>query len=119
MGKRRDQLNAFYAGMKETNKRLPAQMKGFNMLHASLINNEGVLDKKAKELMSVAIACYARCENCIVTHVYQALKCNATEEEILEAGMVAVLFGGGPTIGFVATVLSESVSEFSSDFIKE
>lgn len=115
MGKRRDQLNAFRVGMKKTRQVLPDQVAGFSALHKAMIK-PGVLDVKTKELIGVAISCYNRCEYCIVSHVYAALKYKATQEEILEAGMVAVLFGGGPSIAYLTTVLNECIEEFGPDF---
>lgn len=115
MGKRREQLNEFYSGMKELNKINPEQIKGFNALLASELK-AGVLSVKKKELISVGIACYARCEYCIAYHVYNALKHGATAEEIQEAAFVSVVFGGGPAISYIATVLRECLLEFKDDF---
>lgn len=115
MGKRRDQLNEFYSGMKQVNMQCPENIAGFNKLLKSSVN-EGTLTHKMKELISVAIACYARCEYCIVYHVHSSLKAGATPEEIMEAGMVAVLFGGGPAMAYITTTLKDSIEEFKGDF---
>ena len=112
MGLRTRQLNQFYDGMKELKKTLPDQIDGFNTLLKAELNN-GCLDLKTKELISVAIACHARCEYCIVYHVYAAIKAGAGAEEILEAGMVSVVFGGGPAMSYVATILQDCIKEFS------
>jgi len=115
MGKRRDQLNEFYSGMKQVNASNPESIAGFNALLKSSVNG-GVLSHKDKELISVAIGCYARCEYCIVYHVYSALKAGASPEQVMEAGMVAALFGGGPSMAYIVTALKESIEEFRGDF---
>ncbi len=74
------------------------------------------LDLKTKELISVAIAVYIKCKYCIVTHVYNALKAGATEDEIMEAALVAVQFGGGPAISHCVTLVNESIKAFAHEF---
>ena len=76
----------------------------------------GEVDVKTKELMSVAIGCFSRCEYCIVYHCYKSLEAGATRGEIIEAAMVAVAFGGGPTMAYTVTLLKESLDEFEGDF---
>ena len=66
--------------------------------------------------MSVAIGCYNRCEYCIVYHSYKALEAGASKEEILEAAMVSVAFGGGPSMAYTVTLLQECIDEFEKDF---
>lgn len=77
---------------------------------------EGALDTKTKELISVGIAAYNRCEYCIVFHVYKALEAGATRAEIMEAAMVSVAFGGGPSMAYSVTLLKDAVDEFEKDF---
>ena len=76
----------------------------------------GALDVKTKELISVGIAVFSRCEYCIVYHVYKALGAGANRDEIIESAMVAVAFGGGPSMAYTVTLLHESVQEFEKDF---
>jgi AhpD family alkylhydroperoxidase len=116
MGKRREQLNEFYAGMKRVNMQNPEHITGFNALLQSSVN-DGELTHREKELISVALACYSRCEYCIVYHVYSAMKAGATPKQVLDAGMVSVLFGGGPAMAYIVTALKESLDEFKEDFI--
>ena len=58
----------------------------------------GALDTKTKELMALAIGCYARCEYCVLWHLDGALEAGATREEVIEALEVATLMGGGPAM---------------------
>ena len=111
----REILNELMTGMGEVGKTNPQAMKAFNDLVGATLG-EGSVDVKTKELISVAVSVYSRCEYCIVAHVYNALKVGATPEEIIEAGMVSVAFGGGPAIAYTATLLKQSVDEFAKDF---
>ena len=98
--------------------KMPEQLAGFS----TLLNSElaaGVLDFKTKEMISVALACYARCDYCIEYHVQSALKAGASPDEILEAAMVSVVFGGGPTMSYIATTLRECIEEFVVNEAKE
>jgi AhpD family alkylhydroperoxidase len=76
----------------------------------------GALDTKTKELISIGIGCYNRCVYCIVYHTYQALAAGATRDEILQAAMVSVAFGGGPAMAYSVTYLKDSLDEFEKDF---
>ncbi|WP_181685187.1 carboxymuconolactone decarboxylase family protein [Halorhabdus salina] len=60
----------------------------------------GALNTKTKELMSLAVGCAARCENCVLWHLDGALEAGATREEIIETLEVAVLMGGGPAMTY-------------------
>ena len=116
MGLRREQLNAFYSGMKKINKIIPDQLLGFNTL-LKTTKQKTSLDLKTKELISVAISCYTRCEYCIAYHVHEAFKAGAKQEEILDAAMASVLFGGGPSISYISTAILECIEEFKDDFL--
>lgn len=111
----REMLNGFVGGLgtlAETNGEAVNAFMG--LLGASY--EPGAVDLKTKELISVAIGCYNRCEYCIVYHTYKALEAGATREEIIESAMVAVAFGGGPTMAYSVTLLKESIDEFEGDF---
>lgn len=111
----RDILNEFVGGLNnlaETNGEMVGAFMG--LLGAAYTPN--TVDVKTKELISVAIGCYNRCEYCIVYHTYKAFEAGATKEEIIEAAMVAVAFGGGPSIAYSVTLLQDCIQEFESDF---
>ena len=75
------------------------------------------LDLKTKELIRrPELAVTYRCEYCIVYHSYKAFEAGATKEEILEAAMVAVAFGGGPSMAYSVTLLKDCIAEFENDF---
>ena len=111
----REMLNGFVGGLEslaETNG--PAVEAFMGLLGASY--EPGAMDLKTKELISVSIGCYNRCEYCIVYHTYKAFEAGATEQEILEAAMVAVAFGGGPSMAYSVTLLKDCIEEFKNEF---
>lgn len=111
----RTMLNEFMGGLQNLGKTNPNNMEAFmNLLGTSY--EPGKVDTKTKELISVAIGVYNRCEYCIVFHAFKALEAGATREEIMEAAMVAVAFGGGPTMAYSVTLLAQSIDEFEGDF---
>lgn len=111
----RQMLNKFSAGLEVLGTTNQEQLGAFmNLLGAAY--KPGAVDTKTKELISVAIGVYNRCEYCIVFHTYKALEAGATGEEIMEAAMVSVAFGGGPTMAYSVTLLKDSIEEFEKDF---
>ncbi|MEM1628974.1 MAG: carboxymuconolactone decarboxylase family protein [Desulfurococcaceae archaeon] len=58
------------------------------------------LDRKTKELMSLAIGIAIRCEPCILWHAAEAIKAGASMDEILDTIKVAVCMGGGPALAY-------------------
>lgn len=113
----RTMLNDFMNGMQIVAQGNGEQVNAFmNLLGAAYKPN--TVDTKTKELISVGIAAYNRCEYCIVFHVYKALEAGATPEEIMEAAMVSVAFGGGPSMAYSVTLLKDSIEEFRKDFNK-
>ncbi|MCR4429931.1 MAG: carboxymuconolactone decarboxylase family protein [Tepidanaerobacteraceae bacterium] len=113
----RELLNEFMTGVKEVSKTNGEHVKAFMDLLGA-VYKPGAMDTKMKELISVAIGAYNRCEYCIVYHVYKALEAGATREEIMEAAMVAVAFGGGPSMAYSVSLLKDSINEFEKDFKK-
>ena len=76
----------------------------------------GAIDLKTKELISIAVLAYNRCDDCIVYHVYKALEAGATKEEIIEATMIAVVLGGGPSMLYSGQIIMEAVEELAPEF---
>lgn len=70
-----------------------------------IASSEGVLQKKIKELMALAISIVTKCEPCMEWHVQQALLAGAADEEIFETIDVAVEMGGGPAHAYSRCVL--------------
>ncbi len=111
----RNILNSFMGGMKEVSKTNGKHVGAFmNFLGTSYAAEK--LDVKFKELISVAIGIYSRCDYCIVFHTYKAMEAGATREELMETAMVATAFGGGGTFAYSVTLLKDSIDEFEKDF---
>ena len=113
----REILNELNNGMGEIAKKNPEQFNTF-MNFAGAVLKEGAIDAKTKELISVAVGTYSRCEYCIVAHVYNALNLGATEDEIMEAAMISGAFAGGPAVANTASPVKQSIDEFAKDFQK-
>ncbi|HBG27194.1 MAG TPA: carboxymuconolactone decarboxylase family protein [Phycisphaerales bacterium] len=62
--------------------------------------NKGVLDKKTKELLMVALACAFRCPHCTESHLKGAMDAGATKEEITETLLIAAVEGAGTQLAW-------------------
>ena len=56
---------------------------------------QGVLDKKTKELLMAALACAFRCPHCLEEHIQGALDVGASKQEVTEALLIAAVEGAG------------------------
>ena len=111
MGRYTEKLNDIKKLIGKLQKQVPEQIGAFhNFMEA--VESTGALDQKHKELVNVGLAVAAQCEWCIALHVQGALKAGATKEEIVEAGMQAVLMHGGPALMYM-TPLEEAIEEFT------
>lgn len=91
-------------------------MEGYIKIHKSAFE-DGVLNKKTKELMALAIAITDRCDQCIALIINDALGSGATRREIVETINVAITMGGAPSVVYGAKAL-QAVEEFEEkDFI--
>ena len=88
----------------------PTVMETFEKLHQAA-GATGVLDRKIKELMALAISVTHGCDDCIAHHVHDAIEAGATREEIAEALSVAVLMGGGPGMIYASHAI-DAVDQF-------
>jgi AhpD family alkylhydroperoxidase len=111
----RKQLNDFIGGL-ETVGQTNGEAVGAFMGLLGAAYEPKTIDLKTKELMSIALGVYIKCEYCIVYHTYKAFEAGASKEEIMEAAMVSVAFGGGPAMAYTVTLLKECIDEFASDF---
>lgn len=93
-------------------KEIPDVMNGFSAL-AQAASKEGVLNKKTKELIALALGVAARCDGCIGFHVQALVKLQVTREELLETLGMAIYMGGGPSLMTAADALS-AFEEFTS-----
>lgn len=93
-------------------KEIPDVMSGFSQL-AQAASKDGVLDKKTKELIAIALAVSNHCPGCIGFHTQTLVKLNTSREELLEALSMAIYMGGGPSLMYAAEVL-DAYDEFSA-----
>lgn len=84
---------------------LPEVMKGFNDL-ARAATADGVLDKKTKELIALALGVAARCDACLGFHAKALVQLGATVQEVEEALAMAVYMGGGPSLMYSANAIA-------------
>lgn len=92
-------------------KEIPDTMAGFSAL-AQAATKEGVLNKKTKELIAIALAVANHCPGCIGFHSQALVKLNTSREELLETLGMAIYMGGGPSLMYAAEAL-EAFEEFS------
>jgi AhpD family alkylhydroperoxidase len=83
----------------------PELMKGFSDM-AVAVSKEGVLDKKTKELIALALGVASHCDGCIGFHTQALAKLGATEKEVIETLGMAVYMGGGPSLMYAAEAIS-------------
>ena len=94
----------------ELAKAAPGPMAGFAQLRKQA-TADGVLSRKVKELIALAVAVTTHCDGCVAYHTHDAVRAGATKEEIAEAIGVAVMMGGGPALVTGAEAL-EAASQF-------
>ena len=80
-------------------------MKGFSDL-AAAATKDGVLDKKTKELIALALGVAARCDGCLGFHTQALARLGATKQEVVETLGMATYMGGGPSLMYAADALS-------------
>lgn len=83
----------------------PDVMKGFSEL-ANAASQDGVLDKKTKELIALALGVAAHCDGCIGFHTQALARLGASKQEITETLGMAVYMGGGPSLMYAAEAIN-------------
>ena len=103
--------NRILHNMKELGKERPKVMQGFQAL-SNAANEDGVLDLKTKEYISLAIGIASQCDGCIGFHVKKLVELGCTRTELAEVLGVCVYMGGGPKLMYAAEAL-HAYDEFS------
>lgn len=98
--------------MEKLGKENPKEMGAYGQFIQSVLH-ESHISLKTKELIAVALSVSSQCDWCIPYHARMALKAGATKEEIMDAGMVAVLMNGSPALMHLIPLL-KAVEEFTS-----
>jgi len=66
---------------------------------------QGVLDKKTKELMMLALACVFRCPHSVEEHIQGAIDAGASKTEITETLLITAAEGAGTQLAWNKDVL--------------
>ncbi len=88
----------------ELRKLAPDAMQGFYAL-AKSATADGVIDKKTKEMIALAIGVTQRCDGCIGFHAKALKELGASRQEIAEVMAMCVYMGGGPALMYAADAL--------------
>lgn len=79
---------------------------------------DGVLDRKTKELIALALGVAARCDACLGYHIQALVKLGVSRPELDETLGVAVYMGGGPSLMYAANAIA-AFEEFSAILVVE
>jgi AhpD family alkylhydroperoxidase len=107
----RDLTHMVSANLATLRTSTPDVMKSFGDLGRAATAT-GVLDKKTKELIALALSVAARCDPCIGFHTQTLVKLGATRQEIDETLGVTTYMGGGPSLMYAASAVA-AFDEFS------
>ena len=101
-------LSEVQSSLQHLGRDYPDLMKAFSGFMGA-VEKPKALNKKTKELISIALSIVAHCKWCIAFHVKGAIDSGATKDEIMESCFVAALMGGGPA--FMYTQLAVKALE--------
>jgi len=107
----RDLTQSVSAGLATLRSSTPEVMRSFGDLGRAATAT-GVLDKKTKELIALALSVAARCDPCIGFHMQTLVKLGVTRQEIDETLGVTTYMGGGPSLMYAASAIA-AFDEFS------
>jgi len=71
------------------------------------VSSEGLIDKRVKKLMAIALSVAQRCKPCLIIHIKSALSMGISGAEIDEAVNLAIAFSGCPAMTFYQEVCKE------------
>lgn len=93
-----DEFDRYRANMNE--KLLSSNHLGIKRFFAldTQAYEDGVLDKRTKEMLGLVASVVLRCDDCITYHIKQCVSVGVTREETLEVFNVALVVGGSITI---------------------
>ncbi len=93
-----DEFDRYRAAMNE--KLLGSNHLGIKRFFAldTQAYEDGILDRKTKELLGLVASIVLRCDDCITYHIKQSTNAGATRPELLEVFNVALVVGGSITI---------------------
>lgn len=92
---------SYYA---QLGKEIPEPLEKFYALSKTAVA-DGVLDRKTKELIALAIGVTRRYDGCIGAHAWALHDAGATRAEVAEALAVVIAMNGGPGLVYSADAL--------------
>lgn len=92
------------ANMKNLRADITDTMQGFSAM-AQAATKDGVLDKKTKEFIALALGIAGHCDGCIGFHAKALVDLGATREEVEEVLGMTIYMGGGPSLMYAADAL--------------
>ncbi|MDQ3198402.1 MAG: carboxymuconolactone decarboxylase family protein [Verrucomicrobiota bacterium] len=92
--------------IKKMDSLAPDVMKAFWAFDKAAVA-EGAIPVKYKELIAIAVAGTTQCVYCLDIHAANARKAGATEQEMVEAMMVAASLRAGAAVTHATHVLSD------------
>lgn len=101
----REKNAAIRTELRALHKLNPETAKGFAALSQGAMA-DGVLSKKEREYVALAIAVAERCEPCIALHVEALVKLGASRAEVGAVLAMCVQMGGGPGLMYAAHALA-------------
>lgn len=108
----KDLIAATSANTGKLREDIPDVMRGFGAL-SQAASADGVLDKKTKELIGMALAVGSRCDPCIGFHARSLVKVDTSREELMEMLGMCIYMGGGPSLMYAARAVG-AFEEFGS-----
>ena len=107
----RELTQSVSAGLATLKVGTPEIMKSFHDLGGAA-TADGVLSRKTKELIALALGVASRCDPCIGFHMRTLVKLGVTRQEIDETLGVTTYMGGGPSLMYAASAIA-AFNEFS------
>jgi len=95
------------SNQKANTEKLNNQSKDLFMDFLKEVNKEGLIDKRNKKLMAVALSISRNCKQCLTLHLKNAITMGIPKEEINEAVYLAIAFTGAPAMMLYNDVCKE------------
>lgn len=100
----RELTSSVSASLAKLRADIPDTTRGFSAL-AQAAGKDGVLDKKTKELIAMALSVASRCDPCIGFHAETLVKLGTSRAEYEEMLGMCIYMGGGPSLMYAAHAL--------------
>lgn len=94
------------AKLKQMDGLAPEAMQAFRAFDKAALA-EGAIPAKYKELIAVAVAHTTQCPYCIDIHATNARKAGASDEELVEAALVAAALRAGAAVTHATHMLTD------------